>query len=325
MRPEFISPARALPLLFLMITAVVSVPLPAAAGVCTKWGEAKKVGTIDHLRIDEASGIAVSVRFPGRLYHINDSGGGPYFYVSDMDGGNTKAVMIEGYDSRRLDFEDMGLGECAPGKSCLFIADIGDNRNGRDYVEIIAVEELEDFGSTVKPLKRIKIAYPDGPRNAEGLAVHPGGDIFILTKEEKRDYTEAYPARLYRLPRDKWQAAGEGVIKPEYMGEIDFPSLLSDASPLGQVVTSLDIAPDGRKFMVLTYEKAVEFGVDLSAGNLKPTSKMKEGKDYRVIEITSLPQQESVAYVDGGSGFIYDTEYHLFEVPIMRVDCVGGG
>jgi hypothetical protein len=27
------------------------------------------------LQIDEASGIAVSRRFPGRLYHVNDSGG----------------------------------------------------------------------------------------------------------------------------------------------------------------------------------------------------------------------------------------------------------
>lgn len=324
MRPEFLSPAAVLPLLFLIIIPAVSVPLPAAAGVCARWGEAKKVGAIDHLRIDEASGVAVSAKFPGRLYHVNDSGGGPYFYITDMDGGNTRAVSIEGYDSKRLDFEDMSIGECGPGKSCVFIADIGDNRKRKDHVEIIAVEELGDFGSAVKPFKRIKIAYPDGPRNAEGLAVHPGGDIFILTKEEKSDYTEAYPARLYRLPRDKWQDAGAGVLKPEYIGEIDFPSLLPNASPLGQVVTSFDISPDGGKFIVLTYERAVEFGIDLSAGALPPTSEMKGGKDYRVVDIMPLPQQESIAYVDGGSGFIYDTEHHLFEVPVMRVDCVGG-
>lgn len=324
MRPEFLSPAAVLPLLFLIIIPTVSVPLPAAADICARWDEAKKAGTLDHLRIDEASGVAVSAKFPGRLYHVNDSGGGPYFYISDMDGGNTRAVRIEGYDSKRLDFEDMGIGECGPGKSCVFIADIGDNRKRRDHVEIIAVEEIEDFGSAVKPFKRIKIAYPDGPRNAEGLAVHPGGDIFILTKEEKRDYTEAYPARLYRLPRDKWQDAGDGVLKPEYIGEIDFPSLLPNASSLGQVVTSFDIAPGGGKFIVLTYERAVEFGIDLSAGAPPPSSEMKMEKDYRVVEIMSLPQQESIAYVDGGSGFIYDTEHHLFEVPIMRVDCVGG-
>ncbi len=317
------SPAARLLLLFLFVGQSLYSPLPAAAEICGKWGDAKKVGTLDHLQVNEASGIAVSRKFPGRLYHVNDSGGGPYFYVSGMAAKGTKPVRINGYESRRSDFEDMSLGECSPGKSCIFIGDIGDNRKRREYAEIIVIEEVTDFGSITAPLKRVKITYPDGPRNAEGLAIHPGGDIFILTKEEEKELTKAYPARLYRLPKDKWANADDEIITLEYTGEIDIPSLLPNASPLGQVVTSLDIAPDGRKFLVLTYEDAVEFGIDLSAGGLKPAAKMTEGKDYSVVEITSLPQQESVAYVDGGTGFIYDTEHHLFEAPIMRVDCVG--
>lgn len=324
MRPEFLSPAAILFLFLLFTVQLFYSPPPAAGEMCGKWGDAKKVGALDHLQINEASGIAVSRKFPGRLYHVNDSGGGPYFYVSGMEAKGTRPVRISGYESRRSDFEDMTLGECSPGRSCIFIGDIGDNRKRRDYAEIIAIEEVSDFGGMTAPLKRIKIAYPYGPRNAEGLAIHPGGDIFILTKEEENDLTKAYPARLYRLPGDKWRNAGEDVITLEYAGEIDIPSLLPNASPLGQIVTSLDIAPDGKKFLVLTYENAVEFGIDLSAGKLKPAAEMKEGKDYRVVEIMSLPQQESVAYVDGGTGFIYDTEHHLFEVPIMRVDCVGG-
>ena len=324
MRPEFLSSATVVFLLLLSVIQLAYGPLPAAAEICGKWGDAKKAGTLDHLQVNEASGIAVSRKFPGRLYHVNDSGGGPYFYVSGMEAKGTRPVRISGYESRRSDFEDMTLGECSPGKSCIFIGDIGDNQKSRDYAEIIVIEELPDFGSMTAPLKRIKIAYPDGPHNAEGLAIHPGGDIFILTKEEEKDLTKAYPARLYRLPGDKWRNAGEDVIALEYTGEIDIPSLLPDASPLGRIVTSLDIAPDGKKFLVLTYEDAVEFGIDLSAGKLKQAAEMKEGKDYRVVEITSLPQQESVAYVDGGTGFIYDTEHHLFEAPIMRVDCVDG-
>lgn len=324
MRPEFLSSATVVFLLLLSVIQLTYGLLPAAAEICGKWGDAKKAGTLDHLQVNEASGIAVSRKFPGRLYHVNDSGGGPYFYVSGMEAKGTRPVRISGYESRRSDFEDMTLGECSPGRSCIFIGDIGDNRKSRDYAEIIVIEEISDFGSMTAPLKRIKIAYPDGPHNAEGLAIHPRGDIFILTKEEEKDLTKAYPARLYRLPGDKWRSAGEGVITLEYIGEIDLPSLLPDASPLGQIVTSLDIAPDGKKFLVLTYEDAVEFGIDLSAGKLKQAAEMKEGEDFRVIEITSLPQQESVAYVDGGTGFIYDTEHHLFETPIMRVDCVDG-
>lgn len=324
MRPEFLSPAARPLLLLLFVGQLFYSPQPAAGEICGKWGDAKKVGALDHLQINEASGIAVSRKFPGRLYHVNDSGGGPYFYVSGMEAKGTRPVRISGYESRRSDFEDMSLGECSPGKSCIFIGDIGDNLKRRDYVEIIVIEEVPDFGAAVRPLKKIKIAYPDGPRNAEGLALHPGGGIFILTKEEERDLTKAYPARLYRLPKDKWENAGDEVITLEYAGEIDIPSLLPNASPLGQVVTSLDVSPDGKKFLVLTYEDAIEFGVDLSAGKLKQAAEMKEGEDFRVIEITSLPQQESVAYVDGGTGFIYDTEHHLFEVPVMRLDCLDG-
>ena len=67
MRPEFLSPAAILFLLSLIIAPIVSAPLSAAAGVCAKWSEAKKAGTLDYLRIDEASGVAVSAKFPGRL------------------------------------------------------------------------------------------------------------------------------------------------------------------------------------------------------------------------------------------------------------------
>ena len=49
------------------------------ADLCPKWGGGKEIGQLDHTLINEASGLAVSAKFPGRLYHINDSGGGPQF------------------------------------------------------------------------------------------------------------------------------------------------------------------------------------------------------------------------------------------------------
>jgi hypothetical protein len=49
--------------------------------LCKRWSEGEKSGALDRLQLDEASGIAVSGRFPGRLYHVNDSESGP-----DLDG-----------------------------------------------------------------------------------------------------------------------------------------------------------------------------------------------------------------------------------------------
>lgn len=311
--------------LIAMMPVIVLFSVPESRAVlCAKWSEGEKIGTLDYQRLDEASGIAASQRFPGRLYHVNDSGSGPYFYTTDMNGGKTSPVRIEGFDSSRSDFEDASAGACFLGKTCFFIADIGDNNKKRDFVDVIVIEELQDYSRRVAPLKTVKLVYPDRPHNAEGLAVHPNGDIYIFTKEENVDNMEAFPAKLFRIKKDRWENAGDGEIMLDYLGELDLSKLNNSDSALESAITSFDIAPDGRRFLILTYEDAYEFDIDLSKSGLKPSAELKEGKDYRVIKLTPLPQQESISYVDGGKGFIYDTEYHFFEVPIMKVECLDG-
>jgi len=310
--------AVALIMLSLLLTSSAG-----AAALCKRWSGGEKAGALDRLQLDEASGIAVSERFPGRLYHVNDSGSGPYFYISDFDGGNTKAVRIEGFNAPGSDFEDAALGKCFGGKSCFFIADTGDNFKKRKFVRIIVIEEAEDFGPSAVPLKVLKLKYPDGPHNAEGAALHPNGDIYIFTKEEDVDNMKSYPARLFKIKREKWENAGDGEITLEYVGELDLPRLSGSDSNFGSVITSLDISPDGKRFIVLTYEDAYEFDMDLSAG-LKPSAGLVRDKDYRAVKLVALPQQESISYIEEGRGFIYDSEYHMFDVPIMKVECLDG-
>jgi hypothetical protein len=315
------------PVLGFVLLALIAVMIffnvrESRAVLCSKWSEGEKIGTLNHLRLDEASGIAVSQRFPGRLYHVNDSGGGPYFYTTDMSGGATRPVRIEGFDSSRSDFEDASIGDCFSGKTCFFVADIGDNNKKRDSVDIIVIEELQNYSRPVAPLKVVRLVYPDHPHNAEGLAIHPNGDIYIFTKEENVDDMKASPAKLFRIKKDKWENAGDGEIMLEYLGELDIPKLTDSDSALESVVTSFDISPDGKRFLILTYTDAFEFDIDLSKSGLKPSAELKEGKDYRVIKLTPLSQQESISYIDGGMGFIYDTEYHFFEVPLMKVECL---
>ncbi len=310
-------------MVFMSVMILISAPVSRAA-LCKRWSDGEKAGALDHLQIDEASGIAVSRRFPGRLYHVNDSGGGPYFYVSDLNGGKARAVRIEGFEAFRSDFEDASIGGCFSGKSCFFIADTGDNGKERKFVQIIAVEEVDNYGRSAVPLKILRLAYPDRPHNAEGMAIHPNGDIYIFTKEEDIDNTESFPAKLFKIRKDKWENAGAGVQMLEYAGELDLPGLSGSDSPFGSVITSFDIAPDGKTFLVLTYEDAYEFDIDLSLSGLKPSDQLVRDKDYKVIPLKSLPQQESISYVEEGRGFIYDSEYHVFDVPIMKVECLGG-
>ncbi len=310
-------------MVFMSFMILISAPVSRAA-LCKHWSDGEKAGALDHLQIDEASGLAVSRRFPGRLYHVNDSGGGPYFYVSDLNGGKTRAVRIEGFEAFRSDFEDASIGGCFSGKSCFFIADTGDNGKRRKFVQILVVEEADNYGRSAVPLKILRLAYPDRPHNAEGMAIHPNGDIYIFTKEEDVGNTESFPAKLFKIRKDKWENAGDGVQMLEYAGDLDLPGLSGSDSPFGSVITSFDIAPDGKTFLVLTYEDAYEFDIDLSLSGLKPSDQLVRDKDYKVIPLKSLPQQESISYVEEGRGFIYDSEYHFFDVPIMKVVCLGG-
>jgi len=314
-------------ILIFVLIPLFSIAEMSGAALCGKWSEGEKSGTLDHNLINEASGIEASNEFPGRLYHINDSGGGQYFYITDSRGNKTQKIRIEGVTPKRSDFEDLSLGRCFENKSCIFIADIGDNRKRRDSVEIIVIEELEKYGRSVYPLKRLKLVYPDHSHNAEGMAVHPNGDIYILTKEEnlKEDNlneSEAYPAKLYRLSNEKWQNSGNKEQLLEFIAEIDIPYINPSGTVYGQVISAFDIAPDGKSFLVLTYENAFEFNTDLSQSGMKETRQLKKGQDYNVVELKSLPQQESISYLPNGRGFLYNTEYHWFEAPIIKVECL---
>ncbi len=65
-----------------------------AALPCDTWSEPQQLGMLDHQIIPEASGIAVSRAFEDRLYHNNDSGDGPYFYVTNWAGAATQTVTV---------------------------------------------------------------------------------------------------------------------------------------------------------------------------------------------------------------------------------------
>ncbi|MFI5322104.1 MAG: hypothetical protein ACHQ6U_00925 [Thermodesulfobacteriota bacterium] len=48
--------------------------------------------------------------------------------------------------------------------------------------------------------------------------------IYIFTKEENVDDTQAFPAKLFRIKKDKWESVGGGEIVLEYLDELDVPN-----------------------------------------------------------------------------------------------------
>lgn len=277
------------------------------------WGPAAQIGTLDPV-VSESSGMAISRRIPNRSYRHNDSGDLARFFVMDLDGRNTKTVTVTGAAPR--DWEDMALGPCDSTTDCLFFGDLGDNEHQRKNHELVVVREKSTFPATVAADYRVTLRYPDGqPRNAEAMAVHPDGSVYIATKDPAR-------LELFRLRPEQWRT-GKSPQVLELVLTLDWPKLMPNSLALGRVATAMDISPDGKRFLILTYVEAVEFFFDLSK-SIPEQITWKEGRHYRRIPITTLEQEEALAWLPDGKGFLYDTEkvFPTRAARIFKVSCV---
>jgi hypothetical protein len=232
------------------------VPAIAEPQMCKVWKEAVQIGDLQS-RVREASGVAASREFAGRLYHINDSGDVGTFYITGLDGKGTQSISVMGFDPK--DTEALSLGPCPGGKlsSCLYLGDIGDNDRRRNSIEIAVIDEMQNFPATVNARRFLKLRYPDGPHDAESMAVRPNGEILLLTKEK--------PARLFK---------GNPNLPEQTLTAVT----TLDA---GSAPTDMAISDDGMRLLVLTYADAFEYSMDF--------------KELLNIQLSYLQQQESVA------------------------------
>ena len=289
----------------LAFAAALGAAMPADAALCSRWSAPRQVGTLDTRLIPEESGLAISRRFPNRYYHNNDSGDGPRIYITDPAGRRTQVVTINGFTP--TDVEDVALGRCEGAESCLYVADIGDNASRRPTVSIVVLAEQATFPAAVTPLRTITARYPEGPQDAESLAIHPNGDLYVITKPRNLIERRAGVARVYRLTAAQLAVADGSPQTFELIGTIDFPYLLYFNGLAGQIATSMDFAPDGSRAMVVTYQSAVEINFDFSHG-LTNSRAWRPNVDYRVTPLAALPQAESVAYTADGRSVVYGSE-----------------
>lgn len=287
----------------------------AYAGLCTQWSQPREIGQFDSQSLEEVSGIVFSRAYPDRLYSHNDSGSGASFFVTSANGSKLQEVQISGLGA--FDVEDISYGPCG-GQSCIYLADIGDNFGIRTNISVSAIPEQETFGRSVQAAQTLELKYPDGSHNAEAMAVHPNGDIYIVTKE--KGGSGARSARLYRAPRN-WIANARGPVAMQFLGSIDVPRVLNDTSKRA-IVTGMDISADGTKFLLITYTHAIEFNVNLATVTSWSGS-LVAGKDYSIAKLSILQQQEAIAYKPDTTGFLYTTELgDGSSQPIEEVTCL---
>ena len=171
--------------------------------------------TISDSRITESSGLATDAP-DERYWTVNDSGDAGVAYALDPDGDvqGTLDFRVEPVDVEAVGFHD----------GRLYVADIGDNREQRDFVTVYFFDEAEPADQPVV-YKAYDFAYPDGAHDAETLLVDDDGRLYIVTKGAS--------GGIYAAPESPER---QGVNQLERVG--DAPAFVTDGTVLadGRIV-----------------------------------------------------------------------------------------
>lgn len=223
------------------------IDLPAASAP----SRAEEIGNIASDSVREASGLAASAWTRERLWVVNDGGWPAALHAIGRDGADLGTTLVTNIEN--VDWEDLDSFELN-GARYLLIADIGDNNAARDNVALHFVPEPGPAGATTTTATRtIRFRYPDGPRDAESIAVDRSeGAAYVLSKR-------TIPAELYRVPLTASPSA-EPVVA-EFLGTVASlpqPSREEvDEAPArndwGWQPTAMDFSADGKSAVLLTY------------------------------------------------------------------------
>jgi hypothetical protein len=153
--------------------------------------------TVRDPRITESSGLALSPTHPGVLWTHDDSGNPPLLFALGPSGRVSGTVRIPGVPD--VDWEAMAAFRDAGGHAWLAAGDIGDNAAQRASVEVDVVPEPSRLADVVEtPRLRLRLRYPDGPRDAETLVVDQvRRRMFVVSKG-------LFTGTVYAVPASAW-------------------------------------------------------------------------------------------------------------------------
>lgn len=200
--------------------------MATAAEPCNAWDAPVEVARVQSSALDELSGIAPSAKHPGIAWVIEDSGNRPVVYALDLRTGETVGrIHLRG--RRNIDWEEVRLGSCEPGKeeSCIWVAEVGDNLGVRQDLALLRLEEPDELsGHMCLKAEAFPIRYPEAPQDSEALYFGEDGLPRLLSK--RRDGT-AVEYRMESLAQPLL-VAGE-TLRVTLDGEL--PSVTSGSVP----------------------------------------------------------------------------------------------
>jgi hypothetical protein len=224
------------------------------------FAAARHMGRLQEERLVECSGMDVSLTTDDLLWAINDGGHGPFLYALAGDGRSRGRVTVAGAQNRDWEGLETFMWQ---GRSMILIADFGDNQQRHPTHNLYIVNEprLDDAAFAASAVTRVAwrivFSYPDRPHDAEGVAVDTRRQtVLVLTKRDD-------PPLLFELPlapQDNGQPLTARFVTT--VGRIPAPTADDRLQPFGRFrsqPTALDLSPDGRHAVVLTYKHAYLF------------------------------------------------------------------
>ena len=239
-------------------------------------------------RIDEASGIAESLRYPDHFWVHNDSGDEARLFLINRQGQTVVNLILQGITHR--DWEDIATGPgVEQGESYIYVGEIGDNGAQHTYKNIYRLKEpvlanLNEGQNVLSgAVETITFSYLDGNRDAETLMVDSQTkDIYIVSKREER-------VQVYLL---------------------EYPQTLTDTLVLPVVqtlpytrVTAGDISADGSEIVLKTLTSVYYW-----KRNNTETIPEALGRQAERLPYFIEPQGEAIAWLKDGSGYITVSE-----------------
>jgi hypothetical protein len=185
-------------------------------------------------QLQEASGVAVSIRHPGILWAHNDSGE-PILFALDTLGNLRARIRVP---IRNSDWEDLEVAPCAEG-SCIYLGAIGDNLQRRTDRAVYRFAEPALEASTTSQPVRFRYRLPGEAQDMEALFVMPGERIYLITKGRSG------PVTLFRFPD---APARDSVSQLEAVQE-----LTEGLVQLPDMVTGAGATPGGNIIVVRSY------------------------------------------------------------------------
>ena len=287
------------------------------------YGKGRLVCEVDASVLSESSGVACGRANPDIFWTHNDSGSRPVIHAINREGEIVASYKVAGAAAR--DWEDIasvsiGQRQGAAPRGLLLIADVGDNSRNRADCRIYLVDEplltprakapagTGDRGSRrdlpdTERADVVAFTYEDGPHDCESVAVDPQTRCVYLVSKELLP-----PCKVYELPLPREFRGARHPLVAKPIAELRIP-----------LATGMDISPDGRRAVIVTYGNAFEYCRTEGESWKDAFARVPRG-----IAVPPRPQGESICYGPDGISLYLTSEVPggkgkmpLFEVPAV--------